>query len=223
MDQPGRDAAPTRVLIADDQALFRRGLQAVLAAEPDLDVVAVAGSGSEAVDLAVAHVPDVVLMDVGRSRVNGLEVTRQLRRLTPSVKVLILAADDDGTDAASALQAGAAGYLRKDIAVEELTSAIRALGSGRLPLAPARALHLLDRLGEPAPVSQAGPVTLTDRELQVLRLVAEGRNNRDIAGELFISENTVKNHVRNILDKLQLHSRTQAVVYAVREKLVEIR
>ena len=167
-----------RVLIVDDHALFRRGLEMVLEQEDDVEVVGEAGDGAEAIEKAQELMPDVVLMDVRMPRRSGIEATQTIKDLIPHAKILMLTISDEEADLYDAIKAGANGYLLKEISIEEVANAIRS--------------------------------------------VAQGMSNREIATELFISENTVKNHVRNILEKLQLHSRMEAVMYAVREKLFDI-
>jgi two-component system NarL family response regulator len=219
-------AEPIRVLIVDDHALFRRGLEMVLEQEPDIDVVGEAGDGAEAVAKAADLLPDIVLMDVRMPKRSGIEACLAIKDTVPSASIIMLTISDEEVDLYDAIKAGAMGYLLKEISIEEVAGAIRAVYGGQSLISPSMASKLLtefatmirrqdDRQQLPTP-------RLTDREMEVLRLVAKGMNNRDIARELFISENTVKNHIRNILEKLQLHSRMEAVVYAVREKLLEI-
>jgi len=220
------DGERLRVMVVDDHALFRRGLEMVLGNEEDLELVGEASDGQEAVEKAQDLMPDVVLMDVRMPRRSGIEATAQIRDLLPHVKILMLTISDDEADLYDAIKAGASGYLLKEIPIEEVADAIRSVWDGQSRISPSMASKLLtefaamvkktdERQQVPAP-------RLTDREMEVLKLVAKGLNNRDIAKQLFISENTVKNHIRNILEKLQLHSRMEAVVYAVREKLLEI-
>lgn len=216
-----------RVLIADDQALFRRGLFVVLGTEDGVEVVAEAENGQEAVDKARELAPDVVLMDVRMPKVNGIEAAAQIRADLPSTKILMLTVSDEEEDLYEAIKAGANGYLLKEISVDEVAESIRAVMQGQSLISPSMASKLLsefnalvrraeDRQQFPAPA-------LTNREIEVLRLVAKGMSNREIAEELYISENTVKNHVRNILEKLHLHNRMEAVIYAVKERLLDIR
>lgn len=216
-----------RVLICDDHALFRRGLTMVLESEDGLEVVGEAEDGTEAVAKAEELAPDVVLMDVRMPRVSGIEATRTIAENVPTTKILMLTVSDEEDDLYDAIKAGATGYLLKEISIEEVASAIRAVVSGQSLISPSMASKLLTEftnLSKRADERQSVPTPrLTERELEVLKLVAQGLTNRDIAGELYISENTVKNHVRNILEKLHLHSRMEAVVYAVREKLLDIR
>jgi DNA-binding NarL/FixJ family response regulator len=216
-----------RVMIVDDHALFRRGLQMVLEGEADIEVVAEAGDGHEAIEMAEQTTPDVVLMDVRMPKRSGIEATRMIKDTLPSTKILMLTISDEETDLYEAIKAGASGYLLKEISIEEVSGAVRSVFQGQSLISPSMASKLLTefasmvkRRDERAQVP--GP-RLTERELEVLKLVAKGMNNRDIGTELFISENTVKNHVRNILEKLHLHSRMEAVVYAVREKLLDIK
>jgi DNA-binding NarL/FixJ family response regulator len=220
------DAAPViRVLIADDQAVFRRGLFVVLSSEPDIDIVAEAEDGSDAVAKAEETAPDVVLMDVRMPRVNGIEATRRIRELMPTTKVLMLTVSDEEDDLYEAIKAGANGYLLKEISVEEVAGAIHAVMQGQSLISPSMAsklLHEFNALARRAAEREQLPApTLTARELEVLKLVARGMSNKDVADQLFISENTVKNHVRNILEKLHLHSRMEAVMYAVRKRLLD--
>jgi two-component system NarL family response regulator len=224
---PGRGGTePIRVLVVDDHALFRRGLEMVLKQEADIEVVGEAGDGAEAVELAAQLLPDIVLMDVRMPRRSGIEACTAIKDVVPSAKIVMLTISDDEADLYDAIKAGASGYLLKEISIDEVAAAIRSVAGGQSLISPSMASKLLtefatmikkgdERQQVPAP-------RLTDRELEVLKLVARGLNNRDVAKELFISENTVKNHIRNILEKLQLHSRMEAVVYAVREKLLEI-
>ena len=222
----GDSPSKLRVLIVDDHALFRRGLQMVLAQEPDIEVVGEASDGSEAVEKAKTLKPDIVLMDVRMPRRSGIEATGDIRDMLPGAKILMLTISDEEADLYESIKAGASGYLLKEISIEEVADAIRSVMAGQSRISPSMASKLLSEF---AAISQrAGDrrelaaAKLTDREMQVLKLVAQGLNNKDIAERLFISENTVKNHIRNILDKLHLHSRMEAVVYAVREKLLEI-
>jgi two-component system NarL family response regulator len=223
--QPEGGQQPIRVLVVDDHAMFRRGIAMVLELEPDISVIGEAGDGAEAVAVASEKVPDVVVMDV-RMKPSGIEATAKIKEATPHTQILMLTASDEDADLYDSLKAGATGYLLKEVATEEVVSAIRSVHAGQSTISPSMASKLVAEFGKMAKKSDEKPTAvqprLTDREMEVLRLVAKGRNNRDIAKELFISENTVKNHIRNILEKLHLHSRMQAVVYAVREKMLEI-
>jgi len=216
-----------RVLIADDQALFRRGLYVVLGTEDGIEVVAEAENGDEAIEKAEELAPDVVLMDVRMPKVNGIEAARSIRDRVPTTKILMLTVSDEEDDLYEAIKAGANGYLLKEISVEEVAEAIRAVVQGQSLISPSMASKLLNEfnaLVKRAEEKQQFPApALTSREIEVLRLVAKGMSNREIADDLYISENTVKNHVRNILEKLHLHNRMEAVIYAVRERLLDIR
>ena len=225
--QSAEEIESLKVLIVDDHALFRRGLQMVLEQEADIEVVGEAADGQEAVVRAQELMPDVVLMDVRMPKRSGIEATEEIRELLPHIKVLMLTISDEESDLYDAIKAGASGYLLKEISIEEVAGAIRSVWAGQSRISPSMASKLLtefaamskrtdERRRVPAP-------RLTDREMGVLTLVAEGLNNREIGLRLFISENTVKNHIRNILEKLHLHSRMEAVVYAVREKLLDIK
>ena len=216
-----------RVLLVDDHELVRRGLRAILEAEDGLDVVGEAGDGTEAVEKALELMPDVVVMDVRMPKRSGIEATQTIKESLPHTRILMLTVSDEDADLYDSIKAGATGYLLKDTQQEELGNAIRSVQTGQSLISPSMASKLLSEFAtmvKRADEKQAVPQPrLTDREMEVLKLVAKGRNNRDIAKELFISENTVKNHIRNILEKLHLHSRMEAVVYAVREKLLEIK
>ena len=216
-----------RVLIVDDHALFRRGLQMVLEGESDIEVVGEANDGHEAIEKAEQTTPDVVLMDVRMPKRSGIEATRVIKDMLPSTKILMLTISDEEADLYDAIKAGASGYLLKEISIDEVAGAVRQVHAGQSLISPSMASKLLNEFAAMVKRrderSQVPGPRLTERELEVLKLVAKGMNNRDIGAELFISENTVKNHVRNILEKLHLHSRMEAVVYAVREKLLDIK
>ena len=226
-DDARRVPDPIRVLIVDDHALFRRGLEMVLAEEPDIELVGEASDGAEAVAKAGEALPDVVLMDIRMPKSSGIEACRAMKEVAPSAKIVMLTISDEEEDLFEAIRAGASGYLLKDIPYDEVADVVRAVHGGQSLINPSMAAKLLTefaalakRDGEERAQEVPAP-KLTDREMEVLRLVARGMNNRDIAKELFISENTVKNHVRNILEKLQIHSRMEAVMIAVRENLIE--
>jgi two-component system NarL family response regulator len=216
-------------MIVDDHALFRRGLEMVLNSEPDIELVSEASDGAEAVEKAGETLPDVVLMDIRMPRSSGIEACRALKDVVPSAKIVMLTISDEEGDLFEAIRAGASGYLLKDIPLDEVADTVRAVDGGQSLINPSMAGKLLTEFATLArreaasgPPQQVPAPKLTDREMQVLKLIARGMNNRDIAKELFISENTVKNHVRNILEKLQIHSRMEAVMVAVREKLIEL-
>jgi DNA-binding NarL/FixJ family response regulator len=221
-------AEPIRTMIVDDHALFRRGLEMVLDEEGDIELVGQASDGTEAVEKAAESLPDVVLMDIRMPRSSGIEACRAMKEAAPSAKIVILTISDEEEDLFEAIRAGASGYLLKDIPLDEVAETVRAVYGGQSLINPSMAGKLLTEFATLAkreddtdPTQEVPAPRLTEREMQVLKLVARGMNNRDIAKELFISENTVKNHVRNILEKLQIHSRMEAVMVAVREKLIE--
>lgn len=212
-----------RVLVVDDQELFRRGLTMLLAAEPDLVVVGEAGEPDLAVDLAETTAPDVALLDVRMPKGSGLEACIRIKQVSPATRIIMLTSSDVEGDLYEAVKNGASGYLLKDSSIGEVAQAVRVVAEGQSLISPSMAAKLLEEFKEMArPEDEQHGPRLTSRELEVLKLVARGWNNREVARELDISENTVKNHVRNILDKLQLHSRMEAVTYAYRQKLLEL-
>ena len=214
----------TRVLVVDDQELFRRGLVMLLGVEPGIEVVGEAGDGVEGTNLAASAAPDVVLLDVRMPKRSGIEACLAIKDTVPSAQIIMLTASDDEADLCEAVKSGATGYLLKDSSIEEVAQAVRVVANGQSLISPSMAAKLIDEFKQMSTPDrhQVPTPRLTDRELEVLRLIAQGLNNREIAKRLFISENTVKNHVRNILEKLQLHSRLEAVMYAVREDLLDL-
>lgn len=216
---------PIRVLVVDDQELFRRGLIMLLASEEGIEVVGEAGDGLEGTTLAESMAPDVVLLDVRMPKRSGIEACLAIKESVPSAKIIMLTVSDEEADLYEAVKSGAAGYLLKDSSIEEVAQAVRVVSDGQSLISPSMAVKLIDefkQMSRPEKQGQVPGLRLTARELEVLRLVATGMNNREIARQLVISENTVKNHVRNILEKLQLHSRMEAVMYAVKEKLLDL-
>jgi two-component system NarL family response regulator len=215
---------PIRVAVVDDQELFRRGLTMLLGVEDDIEVVGEAGDGVAATELAASAVPDVILMDVRMPKRSGIEACVAIKDVAPTARIIMLTVSDEEADLYDAVKNGASGYLLKDSSIDEVAQAIRVVADGQSLISPSMAIKLLDEFKQMSRTDrqQVPSPRLTDRELEVLKLVAQGLNNREIAKRLFISENTVKNHVRNILEKLQLHSRMEAVMYAVREKLLDI-
>ena len=212
-----------RVLVADDHDLYRRGMRAVIGLEDDIEIVGEAANGVEVVDLAISMVPDVVLMDVRMPVLDGIAACSQIKAAVPSAKIIMLTVSDEESDLFEALRAGASGYLLKDEPAEGVAESVRAVLAGHSMIPPRLAAQLIaefGRLSRRAAAQPTGP-RLTERELEVLRLVARGAANKEIAKELFISENTVKNHVRNILEKLRLHSRVEAAMYAMRSNLLD--
>jgi two-component system NarL family response regulator len=213
-----------RVLLVDDHAVVREGLRTFLELQDGIEVVGEAGDGVEGAALAVGTTPDVVLLDVRMPKGSGIDACQEIKQAVPSAKIIMLTVSDEEADLYESVKNGAAGYLLKDSSIEEVAQAIRVVNEGQSLISPSMAVKLIDEFKQMSkPEREQGPaLRLTERELEVLRLVAKGLNNREVAKELFISENTVKNHVRNILEKLQLHSRMEAVMYAMREKLLDL-
>ncbi len=214
-------AKSIRILIADDHAIVRKGIRALLATEADIEVVGEAADGKEAVEKAERLHPDVILMDLVMPGMDGIEATRRITTRQPETRILVLTSFAEDEKVFPALKAGALGYLLKDAGPEELVRAIRQVYCGESSLHPAIARKVLQELSRP-PERPPTPEPLTERELEVLRLIAKGKSNREIAEELVISEATVRTHVSNILGKLQLASRTQAALYALREGIAKL-
>jgi len=217
----GEDVCTIRVLIADDHAIVRKGIRALLATELDIEVVGEARDGREAVAEVQRLRPDVILMDLVMPVADGLEATRHITACRPEVRILVLTSFCSDDKVFSAIQAGALGYLLKDSEPEELVRAIRQVYRGKSSLHPIVARRLLHELAAPTEPPPSENL-LTGREVEVLRLVAQGRSNRDISEDLGISEGTVRTHVSSILAKLKLSSRTQAALYALREGIASL-
>ncbi|MDP8937034.1 MAG: response regulator transcription factor [Actinomycetota bacterium] len=197
-----------RVLICDDHDLFRHGLRMVLEVEDGIEVVAEAADGEQAVTTVEELAPDVVLMDVRMPRMNGIEATRIIRQLYPTTRIIVLTVSDEEDDLYGAVKAGANGYLLKEVSIEEVADAVRAVFGGQSLISPSLASKLLNEFGARTGVAMS-PGRLSDRELEVLRMVALGLENREIAGQLHVAESTVRNHVANILVKLQLRAQIE--------------
>jgi NarL family two-component system response regulator LiaR len=210
-----------RVLVADDHTIVRKGLRALLGEHADIEVVGEAGDGQVAVAQAEALHPDVILMDLVMPRMDGIEATRQVSERLPGTRVLVLTSFAEDAKVFPAIKAGALGYLLKDSDSEDLIHAIHQVYRGEPSLQPAIARKVLLELAHP-PDRPPTPDPLTEREVDVLRLVAQGRSNREIADQLVVTEWTVRSHVSNILSKLHLASRTQAALYALREGLASL-
>lgn len=209
-----------KILLCDDQAVIRDGLEMLLTLEKDFQVVGTAQDGAEAIELAAQKQPDLILMDLKMPGTNGIEATRQIRARFPEMKILVLTTYDDDEWVFDAIRAGASGYLLKDTPRQKIVEAIRGTMEGKSFVDPAIAGKLMNQVAS----NQKQPTSLlveklTERELDVLRLIAKGFNNSDIAGQLHLSEGTVRNHVSAILEKLGVSDRTQAAVIAIQHGL----
>jgi DNA-binding NarL/FixJ family response regulator len=202
-----------RILIADDHPLVRQGLDVVLSAQPDMELVAAATNGDEAISLAQEIKPDVIIMDLIMPILGGLTAIKEINQIDPSIRILVLTSFPDDDNVFAAIKAGAMGFLPKDLPPEQLLEAIRTVYRGESALHPIIARKLIQELKHP-PKLPLAPDPLTPRELIVLQCLAQGLSNRDIASQLSVSFRTVTTHVRNILDKLHLANRTQAALYA---------
>jgi len=213
-----------RILLVDDHILFRKGLAALIAGRPDLELVGEAGDGLEALDAVHGLAPDVVLMDIHMPRCSGLEAVQRITAEMPQVRVVMLTISDDDRDLFAAIKGGAYGYLLKDTEPDRLFEMLDGMRRGEAPVTGVLATKILEEFRQREKASMHAEVkgdALTAREMDVIKLVAEGATNKKIAADLSISENTVKIHLRNILEKLHLQNRTQASTYAVRQGLVD--
>jgi DNA-binding NarL/FixJ family response regulator len=226
--RPRASGEPIRVVVVDNEELFRRGLTMLLTVEDDIEVVGEASDGIAATELAASTAPDVILMDVRMPKRSGLEACVTIKEVAPIVRIIMLTVSDEEADLYEAVKNGAVGYLLKDSSIDGVAQAIRVVADGQSLISPSMAIKLIDEFKQMSRSDRDQVSTprvtprVTARELEVLKLVAQGLGNREIGKRLFISENTVKNHVRNILEKLQLHSRMEAVMYAMREKLFDV-
>ena len=206
---------PLRVLIADDHPLFRHGLSTLLSASPDFEVAGEATTGEEVIELSAKLQPDVILMDIQMPGVNGIEATRRILHTSPHIRILIITMFDDDASVFTAMKAGARGYVLKDAQKADMFQAICAVGRGEAIFSPAIATRLIDFFATPRPVlpPQAFP-ELTERERELLTLIAQGHSNTEIATRLVLSPHTVRNYVSNIFSKLQVADRAQAIIRA---------
>jgi DNA-binding NarL/FixJ family response regulator len=214
------DDPPIRILVVDDHALLRQGLVKVLAEERDLQVVGEAADGREAIAKAAELMPDVILMDISMPEVGGLEATRRIKQEMPYARIIILTIADDDQSLFEAVKSGAQGYLLKNVDPPQLVNTVRRVAAGETAISRTMASKLIGEFAtQPARTVAASPTSmaLTPREKEVLEQVAEGKSNRDIAAALSIAENTVKNHLKNILEKLHLENRVQAAAFALRQ------
>lgn len=208
------------VLLVDDHRVVRQGLRDFLELQDDIEIVGEAATGEEGVKLARELLPDVVLQDLVLPGIDGVEATRQIKAASPSTRVIVLTSFADGDKVFPAIKAGAISYLLKDVQPDELARAIRAAQRNEAVLHPEVAAKLMQEFNAPRPTDHQVE-QLTEREMDVLRLIARGKSNKEIADTLIISEKTVKTHVSNILSKLHLADRTQAAIYALRQRLVD--
>ncbi len=213
-----------RVLLADDHTLFRKGIRIILEQSQDIEVVGEAANGQEAVAEARELVPDAILMDIKMPVINGIDASKAILQENPHIGIVLVTMFDDPESVFAGMRAGARGYVLKEAEPDELRRAIEAAYRGEVILCPIMAKKVLDHFGRGSKVQAPGlPYEeLTQRELQVLQLAADGMSNKDIAGELLITEKTAKNHIANIFSKLQVNDRTQAILYALRKGLVSL-
>lgn len=213
-----------RILLIDDHVLFRKGIASLIATRDDMEIVGEGGDGSQALPLAKETKPDIILMDINMPRMSGIDAVKQVQELLPEISIIMLTVSDDDDDLFMAIKNGAKGYLLKNLQPEELFSLIEGTTRGEAAISGKIAVKILQEFRQsiqPSPSEETLADELTEREVQVLEEVVKGLTNKEIAEVLIITENTVKIHLRNILEKLQVQNRIQAAVYAVREGLVD--
>lgn len=213
-----------KVLIADDQSILKEGLKMILGMEEDIDICGLASDGEEAYNICKWNIPDVVLMDIKMPNMNGVEATKKIKEDFPKTKVIMLTTFNDDEFIYDALKYGASGYLLKDASPQKIAEAIRTVYDGGALIQPDIATKVIDRFSKMASGNEISKIDervglLTDREKDICRLLGEGKNNKEIAKELFLSDGTVKNHITNILNKLNLRDRTQLAIFSVRNNL----
>ena len=214
-----------RILLVDDHILFRKGIAALLASQPGMEIVGEASDGYEAVQQARDHSPDIILMDIDMPHCDGLEAVKLIRQESSAVKIIMLTVSDSDDDLFAAIKYGAQGYLLKNLEPPQLFSMLEGIARGEAPMSGVMAAKILREFQKPtettSQASTSQPDTLTNREIEVLELVVEGASNKDIAQRLHITRNTVKMHLRSILEKLHVQNRVQAAVMAVREGILD--
>lgn len=213
-----------RVIIADDQKILREGLKTIINMEKDIEVCSLAENGQEAYDMSLKLIPDVVLMDIKMPLLNGVEATKKIKESLPEVRIIVLTTFNDDEYIFDALKFGASGYLLKDATPEQIIEAIRTVHGGGALIQPDVAVRVLNKFSQMAKVDKDPDIDervklLTDREIVICRLVGEGKSNKEISDELFLSEGTIKNHITNILNKLDLRDRTQIAVFTIKNNI----
>jgi len=213
-----------RTVIADDQNILKEGLKMILSGEGDIDICGLASDGEEAYNICKWNTPDIVLMDIKMPNVNGVEATRKIKRDFPNVKIIVLTTFNDDEYIYDALKYGASGYMLKDATPGEIADAIRTVYDGGVLIQPNVAVKVVDRFAQMAKTNKGKDIDnrvnlLTEREIDICRLVGEGKNNKEISDGLFLSEGTIKNHITNVLNKLELRDRTQIAIFAIRNDL----